>query len=371
MSAGFVYLSVNDANGTTRTVQFWSSDGTLSGVLTPAHLVLGDDTNSLMGSASDAVWDGSATSPTWTALKKYIATKLEAVRALLSTIATNTTGLATATNQGAGNTSLATIATNSATQATSSKQDTGNTSLASLVTAQGTSASGVPFPSGGAGLLGWLSGAYLYLTMINDNTSGLATEDGLDTANSTLDTIATNTTGGATAAKQDTGNTSLATIATNTTGAATSAKQDTGNTSLASIATNTTGAATAANQSTGNTSLATIAGLASQASPYLDTALSSTVQSIKSSAGKLLQLNFYNPNASIVWAQLFNVASGSVTLGTTTPVLSFPLPAEGWYDVPLPPSGMAFSTAISIAATTTAEGSSAPASAINVNGGFV
>lgn len=38
--------------------------------------ILGDDNAVLVGSKSDAIWDGAAASPTWTALLKYVATKL-------------------------------------------------------------------------------------------------------------------------------------------------------------------------------------------------------------------------------------------------------------------------------------------------------
>jgi hypothetical protein len=76
MAGGFVNLSIKDSSGATRNVQFWSSDGTVSGTLTPAHTQLGDDANPIVGTKADAAWDGAAGSPTWTALWKYIAVKL-------------------------------------------------------------------------------------------------------------------------------------------------------------------------------------------------------------------------------------------------------------------------------------------------------
>lgn len=45
--------------------------------------LIGDDGAVIAGSKSDTVWDGLAASPTWTALYKYIAAKIEATRALL------------------------------------------------------------------------------------------------------------------------------------------------------------------------------------------------------------------------------------------------------------------------------------------------
>jgi len=110
----------------------------------------------------------------------------------LATIATNTTGGATAVRQDTGNASLSTIATNTTGASTSAKQDTGNTSLSSI-----------------------------------------------DTKLSSQ----------ATAANQTTGNTSLSSIDTKLTSQATAANQTTANGSLSTIATNTTGSSTAANQS--------------------------------------------------------------------------------------------------------------------------
>lgn len=43
----------------------------------------GDDNAVILGSKSDAAWDGAAASPTWTAIYKYLGVKLEAIRAAL------------------------------------------------------------------------------------------------------------------------------------------------------------------------------------------------------------------------------------------------------------------------------------------------
>lgn len=87
MSAGYVNVTIKDGNAATKTVKFWSSDGTLSGTLTPAHEMLGDDGAALVGAASDAAWDGSAGSPTWTALRKYTAVKTAGLLTALGTTA--------------------------------------------------------------------------------------------------------------------------------------------------------------------------------------------------------------------------------------------------------------------------------------------
>lgn len=99
----------------------------------------------------------------------------------------------------------------------------------------------------------------------------------------------------------------------------------------------------------------------------LKNALSTTVSSVKASAGLLGGFYCYNPAAAVTYVQIFNVATGSVTLGTTTPALSFGIPAGGGGVHEFVNGLGGFSTAISVAATTTATGSSAPATAIDCN----
>lgn len=71
----------------------------------------------------------------------------------------------------------------------------------------------------------------------------------------------------------------------------------------------------------------------------------------------------YNPNSSVIYIQVFNVVSGSVILGTTTPTYVIPIPAAGAANVEFA-NGIAHATAISVAATTTATGSAAPTTAL-------
>ncbi len=66
--------------------------------------------------------------------------------------------------------------------------------------------------------------------------------------------------------------------------------------------------------------------------PYLATALTATA-AVKTTAGSLLHLNAYNPNASGVYLQFFNTALASVTLGTTAPIRSYWVPAGGLVDL--------------------------------------
>jgi hypothetical protein len=101
-------------------------------------------------------------------------------------------------------------------------------------------------------------------------------------------------------------------------------------------------------------------------------ALSTTVTAIKSSAaGSLGMLVCGNPNASIIFIQVFDVATaGGVTLGTTAPTLSFQVDASSSIGFALPVNGMAFANGIQVAATTTATGNTAPGTAANCNAGF-
>ena len=103
---------------------------------------------------------------------------------------------------------------------------------------------------------------------------------------------------------------------------------------------------------------------------FSNTAVLATAVAVKASAGRLNWYNAYNPNASVTYLQIFNVASGSVTVGTTAPTISVGIPANsGWDGESL--MSLNWSTAISIAATTTPTGSTAPGTGIVVNFGVI
>lgn len=99
---------------------------------------------------------------------------------------------------------------------------------------------------------------------------------------------------------------------------------------------------------------------------YNNTALSSTKQAVNASAGNLYGYHVYNPNAVVIYIQLFNLASASVTVGTTAPTAVIAVPPLGWADA-TPATPISFSTALTIAATTTSTGSSAPTTALLFN----
>ncbi|MDL2342318.1 MAG: hypothetical protein QFB87_04555 [Patescibacteria group bacterium] len=99
---------------------------------------------------------------------------------------------------------------------------------------------------------------------------------------------------------------------------------------------------------------------------YFAPAQLATVTAMKTTATKLYDVNVYNPNSVIAYWQLFDLATGSVTLGTTTPKKSFPIPPNGYLDKSLV-SPIVFNTAASHACTTTATGLTAPATGLVIN----
>jgi hypothetical protein len=99
--------------------------------------------------------------------------------------------------------------------------------------------------------------------------------------------------------------------------------------------------------------------------PYSFGALSTTVQTVKGSAGTLGGYFIYNPNATVTYVQIFDV-SGAVTLGTTAPTLSLGIPAASAANLEKA-LGSNFANAIKIAATTTRAGSTAPGTGLDVN----
>jgi hypothetical protein len=106
-------------------------------------------------------------------------------------------------------------------------------------------------------------------------------------------------------------------------------------------------------------------------SPKLANGLSTTVVSVKNAAGELGSYHCVNQSGAVAYVQVFDApTAGSVTLGSTTPVLSFGLPAAS----SLPgggnlewSNGIHFANGIQVAATTTSTGSSAPSTAVDCN----
>ena len=102
--------------------------------------------------------------------------------------------------------------------------------------------------------------------------------------------------------------------------------------------------------------------------PFLDNAQSTTVTTVKGSAGELGAYHCLNPNSAAAYVQIFDTA-GTVTLGSTTPVLSLGLPASDGGNLEWT-MGVHFANGIKVAATTTATGSTAPGTAVDCNFAF-
>jgi hypothetical protein len=85
----------------------------------------------------------------------------------------------------------------------------------------------------------------------------------------------------------------------------------------------------------------------------------------------LYGLEVSNPNAADAYIQLFDLATGSVTVGSTAPKLSFLVPGgdgtlDGGIDM-LFSHGVDFATALTYACTTTATGNTDPSTGLVVN----
>lgn len=94
--------------------------------------------------------------------------------------------------------------------------------------------------------------------------------------------------------------------------------------------------------------------------------LVATAQAVKASAGALYGYYAYNPEAAVTFVHFYNTAAGSVTVGTTNPLMSFAIPAGSAANLSFP-MGVTFSNAgWSVAATTTAGGNTAPATGVSL-----
>lgn len=90
---------------------------------------------------------------------------------------------------------------------------------------------------------------------------------------------------------------------------------------------------------------------------YRSLDLDESEEEIKSSSGVLGGLFILNMSASVMYLKLYNAAEANVTVGTTTPVMTVPIPTSGdtngsGFVVMFGPQGVGFDTGICIAATT-------------------
>lgn len=103
---------------------------------------------------------------------------------------------------------------------------------------------------------------------------------------------------------------------------------------------------------------------------FYSSSLGNTVTAVKTTPARMHEYDFYNPNSTGVWVQLFNLAVASVTLGTTSPTRAIYIPATSGRDWSSPYS-ITWATAMAIACTTTAGGSTAPSSPIQAYVGYI
>lgn len=84
--------------------------------------------------------------------------------------------------------------------------------------------------------------------------------------------------------------------------------------------------------------------------------LDETEEEVKATAGMVYLIHAMNMSASPLYLKFYNATAASVVVGTTTPVLTFPVPTSGDVNgagfVLNIPQGLQFDTAITVAATT-------------------
>jgi hypothetical protein len=101
---------------------------------------------------------------------------------------------------------------------------------------------------------------------------------------------------------------------------------------------------------------------------YTNTDSTGTKDAVKASSAVLYAIDVDNSaNASAVYCKLWNVASGSVTVGTTAPNMIIMAPASTRVSLPMP-AGITFDTATTVATVTTAgtAGTTDPTSDVTV-----
>ena len=98
---------------------------------------------------------------------------------------------------------------------------------------------------------------------------------------------------------------------------------------------------------------------------FNDTDNENTAVAVKASSGTVYMIEVDNTaNAAITYVKLWDTAQGSVTVGTTAPVMIIPVAASAKITLAVP-TGIAFATAITVASVTTAgtAGTTSPTSA--------
>lgn len=93
------------------------------------------------------------------------------------------------------------------------------------------------------------------------------------------------------------------------------------------------------------------------ASFYKSIDLDESEEEVKATAGQLYGGVVMNMTAAVLYFKVYNATAANVTVGTTTPDLTIPIPTAGstngaGFTLPIPVCGVAFGTAITVACTT-------------------
>lgn len=87
--------------------------------------------------------------------------------------------------------------------------------------------------------------------------------------------------------------------------------------------------------------------------------ITSTAVAVKASAGQVYGWYIFNPNDEVSFVNIYDVAAGGVTVGTTNPLFQIPVPPGAAANLS-GTHGITFGTAISVSATKTAGSATAP-----------
>lgn len=120
-------------------------------------------------------------------------------------------------------------------------------------------------------------------------------------------------------------------------------------------------------QATGGT-ITTVPSATGGWTPILASALTNSAVTVDASAGTLGYYFCWNPAAAVTYIQIYDIA-GAVTVGTSVPKMSLGIPPTASGNLEWS-QGVHFANAIKVAATTTAGGGTAPATAADCNFGF-
>lgn len=93
--------------------------------------------------------------------------------------------------------------------------------------------------------------------------------------------------------------------------------------------------------------------------------LTNSAVAVKASAGQLYGYYIYNPNDEASMVNFYDIAQGSVTVGTSTTKLQLTIPAGAGANV-MGTHGITFATAITVSATKTAGSATAPDTGLDV-----